>query len=163
MSQFAQALVNATSMVDVTTFDQGPSGGTGGVPVNTDLPNDLTVKAFQVFTGQDAGQLHIHQVILFYDQDGVEKSIRIGSGGSEEERVDLIPTQHIRTIFGTYGQYVFKMAFIDNLGNVLGQYGQEQPGSAMYQFKTPDGFRLVGFFGRAGGWIDAFGVKYRAA
>src|SRR4051812_7035138 len=100
MAHFDRVSKRFVSSSDSTAFDQGPAGGPGGVPVDVAIPPSASVTAFQVAPGVDGGELHIHQVTLFFDDGGSESSITRGTGGTLQTRVNLQPNQHIRTIIG---------------------------------------------------------------
>ncbi len=66
-------------------------------------------------------------------------------------------------INGSYGNYVGVISFVTNTGRTLGPYGKGLGGSATtpYNFTVPAGNEIVGFTGRASGFLNAIGVVYR--
>jgi hypothetical protein len=149
----------------MTDLNQGPSGGTGGDKVDIAIPQAATIHAVQVYVGNEVGTVINAVTFFFHAEDGTEKSITIGAlpGGTAQERVDLAPNQSIRDLFGSYDAYVHRIGFTDNTGLLLGEYGQDTNQSQPFEYVIPGGAQLVGFHGRSGAWIDAFGVKYRNA
>ena len=68
----------------------------------------------------------------------------------------LEPGEHITEISGRYSAYIDQIVIRTNEGNV--KHFGSAPGLHDFQYQTPDGFHIAGFWGRAGRLIDAIGV-----
>ena len=72
-------------------------------------------------------------------------------------------TEVIKEVSGTYGPYgdyagiVRSLTFVTNLGKKHGPFGEPGQGTP-FSVPVQDGGRVVGFFGRSGGLLDAVGV-----
>lgn len=131
----------------------GPSGGYGGTPI-TLLPNNnsLVVTGFQVISGD-----WINQITIFYN-DGISKTLGSNSGGTPQPKVTLQPGENVVAIQGTFGSYVNSLQLVTNR-DVHDLGGTTGPAKFKYEFCA--GGELVGLYGRASTYVDAFGIVVR--
>lgn len=90
-----------------------------------------------------------------------------GNGGSAFS-FTLGPNETLIRVYGSYGLYLSKISFVTNTGKTYGPYGLGLSyvnlfSSYNFDFTVPVGHEIVGFTGRAGQFVDAFGVVYRPA
>ena len=87
-----------------------------------------------------------------------------GGTGGTPVTVALNAGEYLVGISGVYGNYVGKISFITSAGRTFGPYGTGQGGSNTntFSYTVPVGYKIVGFTGRASGFLNAVGVIYRA-
>ncbi len=86
-----------------------------------------------------------------------------GGTGGGAATATLNAGEYLVGINGFYGNYVGKISFVTNTGRVLGPYGAGLGGSdtTSFSYTVPAGNEIVGFTGRASGFLNAIGVVYR--
>lgn len=78
-----------------------------------------------------------------------------GTGGENEEIIQLEEGEYINEIRGKCGQYIDSLRIITNKKSyTLGGTG----GKNKYSLTAPDGYMVNGFFGRSGSYLDAIGI-----
>jgi cytochrome c peroxidase len=85
-----------------------------------------------------------------------------GGNGGTATTVTWPAGEYPVRVFGVAGQYVGQISFVTNTGRVLGPYGSALGSGAgtAFDFTVPAGARIVGFTGRADGYLNALGVLY---
>ena len=122
--------------------------------MNVSIPENRDISAFEVFSGSV-----IDRVVLFCGPDATDSIAIGGDGGTSSGRIEIPKGRHLRSIFGRHGEYVDSLTFVDDSGNVLGRFGGGG-GDLDFIFEIPSCVRLVGFRGRAGDVVNAFGLNY---
>ncbi len=86
-----------------------------------------------------------------------------GTGGSLAT-VNWPTGEYLVRSYGLYGAYVGQISFVTNTGRVLGPYGTGQGGmnAASFDYSVPAGHEIIGFTGRASGFLNAIGFLHRA-
>ncbi len=85
-----------------------------------------------------------------------------GGGGGIPVTVTWPANEYLVRVFGVAGTFVGQVGFVTNTGRVLGPYGSAlgSGAGAAFDFTAPAGARIVGFAGRAQGYLDGLGVIY---
>ena len=136
----------------------GPSGGSGGAEFEDVVPDKVRgVLSISVCSGDliDSIQMTVlnrFREMVIYAKHG-------GDGGSCQTLV-LSSGEFITEISGRSGQFVDSLVIRTNLGAVLTAGGTG--GSLPFRYTAAnDRVQIVGFMGRSGDFLDAFGVVYR--
>nr|XP_029123298.1 mannose/glucose-specific lectin [Elaeis guineensis] len=138
----------------------GPWGGSGGTTWS--LENALTITKIKISVG------NVVDSITFQYTDGETTcwSPRYGVAGGSSKEIDLGTNNNLKAISGYYGNYqgnivIKSLTFVTTTG-IYGPYGQEEGTAFSLPMKAG---KVVGFFGRAGQWLDALGfyLKHTSA
>jgi len=125
------------------------------------MPSDGVITLVEVKYG-----LFLNQLILHYTSGrNGDGAITLGGfdPGSYHAQFTLAKGEEIRALQGRCGSYVDSIQIVTSMQTFPASGSFGGPGGATaYAFKVPTGSRLVGLFGRAGGWIDALGVVCEA-
>lgn len=133
-------------------YGSGIHGGLGGQPFLDDLTRAQRIRRITVRHG---GYIDAIQV-LWVDNDGkLQQGMRHGGGGGTESIFELDDDETIVEIRGRAGAYVDRLEFITNKGKHAAFGGQ---GGEPFRIDIGSDRRLVGFWGRAAGLVDAIGV-----
>ncbi|TVU17892.1 hypothetical protein EJB05_33953, partial [Eragrostis curvula] len=85
-----------------------------------------------------------------------------GGSGGEQHKVKFADTEGVTEVSGTYGSYgdcaciIRSLTFVTNVRR-HGPFGESDKGTP-FSIPVQNGGRVVGFFGRSGWFLDAFGV-----
>lgn len=79
-----------------------------------------------------------------------------GGAGGTLSVFKLGANEYITRISGKYGWYIDSLLIETNKGRAKGWGGTG--GSANYTYTAPAGYRIHGFFGRSGKFLDAIGI-----
>ncbi len=141
----------------MTVVILGPSGGVGGTPFDDEPPLEQPrIREVRVWSGACVEAM---QLVLDIDGEAVERPRR-GQGSESFGVVKLAPGEVITEIYGRYGSYVESLTFRTSRGQVRRFGGQK--GAQEFVYLAPEGFHIVGFWGRAGRVLDAIGVHLAA-
>ena len=139
---------------------QGPVGGQGGGSVPPwAMPTDGVITLVEVKYGDFLNQLIFH----YTSATNGDGAITLGGfdPGSYHGQFTLAKGEVIRALQGRCGSYVDSLQIVTSMRTLPASGSFGGPGGATaYAFKVPALSRLVGLFGRAGGWMDALGVVY---
>ncbi|KAI9071821.1 hypothetical protein K1719_046215 [Acacia pycnantha] len=143
------------------TISLGPWGGPGGDPFSFTVQGSW-IKEIVVEQGGTINSIAFkdadgHYYGKFGGKDpndiGVEKTVTING-----------PSEHLKSISGTYGEYkrhqvITSLSFITNL-DTYGPFGTASGTS----FTIPiQGSLVIGFYGRAGYYLDSIGIIVKPA
>jgi hypothetical protein len=140
----------------------GPSGGVGGSLFNDEplLEAGTRVVRVEIRTGEFVDSVEITH--LRPDETLLDLPHHGGFGG-EEQTLDLNREEHITSLDGQYGNadtsFVNSIRIRTDQGRSLA--GGGPGGDGAYTYEAPQGFEIVGFFGRAGQFVDAIGIVLR--
>lgn len=154
----------ATMKIEDAGLDKfGPWGGNGG------RARDITVAPHRLesMTIYSSYQVGVHSLEFSYrDHDGQPRTVGPWGGGGEdlgrENTIHLDPSEFLKEVSGTVdssgGGIITSLALVTN-ARTYGPFG----GGRGIPFKTPMQINgsIVGFFGRAGWYLDAIGVYVR--
>ena len=145
------ALLGTANAQDQITL--GPSGGYGGSPFVDSVPSGAAATEILIRSGANVDAL---QMVLQLPNGQIEYMNRHGGDGGGADTFDLRDREYITAIGGRYGQYVDSIQFYTNMriSTIYGGSG----GDADYYYEAPAGWRIVGFYGRSGDYVDAIGV-----
>jgi hypothetical protein len=131
-------------------------GGAGGQPFVDEIKavKDITRIVIRAKGYVDGFQVH------YRDTAGQEKSHNWHGGkGGTEHVVQFKEGEYITSVSGRSGRYIDQLTFKTNLGT-YGPFGGT--GGTPFELHPVDGSdRILGFHGRAEGWLDAVGVSSR--
>lgn len=131
----------------------GPSGGVGGQPFDDEPPQDnVSVKEVRVWA---SGAIDSVQTVLTVDGETIENARHGGHTGTFGV-VRLDDDEYITEIYGRYGSYVESFNIRTNKGQIRRFGGQG--GVNEFLYVAPQGYQIVGFWGRASRLIDSIGV-----
>uniref|UniRef100_A0ACD5TBJ0 Uncharacterized protein n=1 Tax=Avena sativa TaxID=4498 RepID=A0ACD5TBJ0_AVESA len=141
-------------------FGAATSGKGYDIPVAPERLQSVTIRSDHV----------IHSIAYSYiDVDGEEKTAgQWGGSGGHETKIVFAPSETVKKIVGTTGLYkdpkyqayhiVTSLSIITNV-QTYGPFGKALGDSFSAPAKDTD--EIVGFFARAGLWLDAIGVYVR--
>jgi hypothetical protein len=163
----------------MTAVNLGPSGGPGGnggvtVTDDADFLNGRDANG-QLIVPADSKVAHVqlsfdnnHQAVSAIrfshnSSKGLQDLPQHGVFGGTIFTIDPL-LGHITRISGTYDRFVSSITIETDNPDVppLTVPPTGATGPAQYDYTAPDGFEIVGFFGRQGTLIDAMGVVLRA-
>lgn len=131
----------------------GYSGGCGGKEFLDNPPSGMNgVDKVIIRSGRYVDSL---QMVVKLDKGTYELARHGGSGGARSE-FNLSEGEYITQISGSYGGKVDSILFGTNK-RTSKEYGGEG-GCAHYSYEAPEGYEIVGFYGRSGSLIDAVGI-----
>ena len=131
----------------------GPSGGVSGQPFDDAPPQDnVSVKEVRVWA---SGPIDSVQTVLTIDGETIENA-KHGGGAGTFGVVRLEDQEYITEIYGRYGSYVESLNIRTNRGQIRRFGGQG--GVNEFLFVAPQGYQIVGFWGRSSQLIDSIGV-----
>ena len=131
----------------------GPSGGVGGHPYDDSPPyENARVSELRVWSGSCVDAM---QLVLDIDGENCEY-IKHGGNGGNLGIIRLTYDEHITEVYGRYGSYVDSLSLRTNKGQIRRFGGQG--GHSEFIFTAPQGYCIIGFWGRAGHILDALGV-----
>ncbi|XP_059668878.1 jacalin-related lectin 3-like [Cornus florida] len=139
----------------------GPYGGTGGNSWDHGSYNATTIRELRIRTESNHLKSDIISLHICYDIEGKAVWGTRYGGGTSKGATHVVklnyPTEYFISISGYHSsgsQYVNSLTFQSNIRH-YGPYGVEKGTS----FVTPiTAGKIVGFFGRAGDYIDSIGV-----
>lgn len=131
----------------------GPSGGTGGAPFDDmrdlfedDPPADLRIVRLNIRAGARIDAIEVSWSNGQFARHGGDGGDFHDGGGLELTRIQ-----------GHYGTRVDSL-LIPTIGDSPGEFFGGGGGDGEFRYEVPPGFRLIGFFGRAGSELDALGT-----
>jgi hypothetical protein len=133
----------------------GPAGGNGGDAfLDKRLPQGARVVGVKIRHGD-----YIDAVELLYKAaDGnIESLGRHGTEGGEESIFMLDKDEYIKGITGTTGDYLVTLTIVTNKRKSEKYGGAAGDGANKFNLVTPD-VEVVGFYGRAGAFVDQIGI-----
>lgn len=130
----------------------GPTGGTGGTATTVEVPQGVRVTSVHITYGD-----HLYGV-LFSLSSGETVQMAGDSLGQITAVTNLKDGVTIQGFTGNYGDDTLnQITLLTSDGNSYGPYGGSA-GTATFEFNVPTGCTFAGLCGRAGAWIDAFGI-----
>jgi hypothetical protein len=145
-------------------FVAGSSGGTGGEQTFDHPPEGAIVAEVRV----NAGEV-IDSIEFIYELPGgdlYEAGKHGGMGGAPWPPVHVGRTRWISSIRGLHSPDRCTQVDVYFGGTpthyvVIGGW-HDNSGMVQFEYNAPTGFEIVGFYGRSGAQIDAFGVVFRS-
>ncbi|KAL6594563.1 hypothetical protein ACP70R_048301 [Stipagrostis hirtigluma subsp. patula] len=135
----------------------GPWGGGGGDP------HDIAVAPHRLQSVVIRGEGAVDAISFTYAAvDGTShKAGPWGGSGGRKHEVKFGKTEVVKEVSGTHGTFdghavVLSLTFVTNVGK-HGPFGEPGQGTP-FSVPVKNGGRVVGFFGRSGRFLDAFGV-----
>ncbi|XP_008804539.1 mannose/glucose-specific lectin-like [Phoenix dactylifera] len=134
------------------TIALGPWGGSGGTAWS--FQNARAITKIKISSGDVVDSI----TFQYIDGELVRWSPTYGGTGGKSTEIDLGTDSYLTAISGHYGNYddivvIKSLTFVSTKGT-YGPFGTKE-GTA---FSVPvNGGNFVGFFGRAGEWLDALG------
>jgi len=113
------------------------------------LPADQHIQSLEVRAGDLIDEIAIyyeHGRLAFGGDGGAKSSFKLGKG------------ECITKVFGTYDEYVVTFGVKTSEGRSKEWGGHSKKGRLQYEYNIPPGFRVQGFFGNSGVFVDAVGV-----
>lgn len=145
---------------------QGPSGGEGGSELvdSPILDSSLTrVSEIRVCAGTYVDSVQITHKLLPGAPAGLAGTSfpRHGGPGGTCRNFTIKPGDFVTRIDGRYGKFVTRLCLHSHDEGALGCTGAGG-GQGTFQYLAPPGMEIAGFGGRAGLFVDAIGVIFRA-
>ncbi|XP_073108270.1 mannose/glucose-specific lectin [Elaeis guineensis] len=130
----------------------GPWGGSGGTAWSFETA--WTITKIKISVGDVVDSI----TFQYMDGETTRWSSRYGGAGGKPTEIDLGTNNNLEAISGHYGNYYGKtviksLTFVTTTGT-YGPYGPEEGTTFSLPVKAG---KVVGFFGRAGQWLDALG------
>ncbi|KAE8776408.1 mannose/glucose-specific lectin-like [Hordeum vulgare] len=142
----------------------GPWGGSGGTPFEipeADLPQRLESVTIQCNEVIDS------IAFTYVVQLGARRTVGPfgGGGGIKQPILQLGPSETVKEIFGTTGNFqglnvVTSLSLVTNV-KTYGPFGKQSTGNTPFRTAAPDKHSIVGFYGRAGQFVDQLGAYVR--
>src|SRR5260370_216507 len=126
----------------------GPVGGHGGNPFED--PSDQQIKEIIIHWGSDLDSI----TVTFWNGTSIQHG---GTGGENVREFDLEAGEFITQISGNYDSVIKAISFDTNQGRHFGPFGPNN-GNVPFMLPACAPGRVVGFFGRSGGYLDAIGL-----
>ena len=131
----------------------GPSGGVGGHPFDDTPPyENAVISEVRIWSGACIEAL---QLVLDIDGEDIEYSKHGGRGGNLSI-IKLAQNEYITEVYGRYGSYVDSLCIRTSQGQIRRFGGQG--GHSEFIYTAPQGYNIIGFWGRAGNIVDALGI-----
>lgn len=131
----------------------GPSGGVGGQPFDDEPTEDgARLREIRVWAGNTIDAV---QLVVEIEGQTIERPKHGGAGGNLGI-VRLADDEYVTEIYGRYGSYIEQLSIRTNNGQT-GRFGG-RGGANEFLYVAPDGYKIVGLWGRAGRILDAIGV-----
>jgi len=135
-------------------YTEGPSGGTYGRNFLDAPPQrPAYLDKIKVRSG------NVIDAIQTYWTNGRYSSLHGGNGGGEGW-FDPSPGI-VTTVYGSADKDVTTIGFCDNKGRPCKVFGKHRATDQPFWYDAPPGYEIVGFFGRASGYLNAVGVIIR--
>lgn len=135
----------------------GPAGGLGGEAFdNYTIPTGARIQAIHIFSGEYINGLQV----AYVDAAGEPGVLpRIGSDSGTHHVLTFGQDEQITAISGLCDWYIDTLALhtTQRQTDAYGQPGTDRP----FHLAAPAGQAVVGFFGRAGWYVDALGIITR--
>ncbi|KAM3310387.1 hypothetical protein ACQJBY_031217 [Aegilops geniculata] len=142
----------------------GPWGGNGGTPFQ--IPEAELPQRLESVTIQSAEVID-SIAFTYIGLDGARRTVGPfgGSGGTKQPILQLGPSESVKEIFGTTGNFlglniVTSLSIVTNV-KTYGPFGKQSAGNTPFRTTAPDRHSIVGFFGRAGQFVDQLGAYVR--
>jgi large repetitive protein len=140
----------------VTTATSSLFGGAGGTPFTDSVASNQSLTGINVRSGWwldsiqgilNTGALPAH-----------------GGTGGNLSAITWPAGEYLVRSYGLHGTYVGQISFVTNTGRVLGPFGTGQGGmnTTNFDYSVPAGHEIIGFSGRASGFLDAIGIVSRS-
>lgn len=128
-----------------------PVGGNGGGDFALETPN--MIKSIEIRHG---GWI---DAIAITDYDGNQKHTGGGGGGGQASVFTLEDGEYLTEVSGKYGDFIGQITLKTNKGKTA-TYGAAggNTGSNNFNWEAGSGKAIIGFYGKAGGYIDSLGV-----
>jgi hypothetical protein len=147
----------------------GPSGGPGGgqfqiwPPIDDGFTLDTTPYEIAALIFRTGSYIDSMQVVYRNMRTGiVVVSDKIGGdGGGEAPPFELAQGESILLFGGSTESYVEHLAVCKSPSNQCTDFGGVGSGTSLFQYSWDTSEEVIGFWGRAGAYIDAFGVFVR--
>ncbi len=137
----------------------GSSGGTGGKYFSTaQIGGQYSSDSRRLSEVRVRSGAFIDSIQLVYENIIGQKilSSEFGGNGGTLSIFKLQPGEYITRISGRHGLYIDSLLIETNKGKAKGYGGSG--GSVGYSYTAPIGFKIHGFVGRSGKFLDAIGV-----
>jgi len=126
----------------------GPVGGNGGNPFQD--PTNQEIQEIMIHWGSQVDSI----TVTFKSGQTTHHG---GTGGENEREFDLEEGEYITQIWGNYDGEIKSIAFVTNQGRTHGPFGPNN-GNVGYKLLACSPSHVIGFFGRAGSYLDAIGL-----
>ncbi|KAE8800759.1 mannose/glucose-specific lectin-like [Hordeum vulgare] len=143
---------------------EGAWGGNGGTAY--ELPGWELPHRLQTVTVHGEGVID-SIAFTYVDEAGTKRSVGPfgGDGGVKNPPIILGPSETLREIYGTTGDYGGYTEVVTSLtvitsSNSVRTYGTQSNGKKTFRI-AKDNHNIVGFYGRAGGFVDQIGAYLR--
>lgn len=136
----------------VTTKSRSYGGGGGGPFEWSKIHPTLTARRIHIRSGSEIDNLQIQL------SDGVTNLLSPqfgGQGGGDKGIWDVPKDEYITQVEYRAGDRIDSLTFITNKGNKSPRYGGNGGGYFLETF--PEGYRMIGLYGRDGGRLDNVG------
>lgn len=137
----------------------GPAGGLGGEAFdNYMIPEGARIQAIHIFSGEYINGLQV----AYIDAAGAQSTLpRLGSDTGTHHVLTFGADERITAVSGLCDWYIDTLTLhtTQRQTDAYGIPGTDRP----FHLAAPAGHAVVGFFGRAGWYIDALGIITRSA
>lgn len=137
----------------------GPAGGLGGEAFdNYTIPEGAHIQAIHIFSGEYINGLQVSYI----DAAGQQGMLpQIGGNTGTHNVLTFGPDEQITAVSGLCDWYIdtLQLHTTRRETDTYGQPGTDRP----FHLAAPAGQAIVGFFGRAGWYLDALGIITRPA
>jgi len=138
----------------------GPSGGTGGSPFEM-VPNPKngpwTISSIEGRSGTRIDQI---ELVWRNEQGNTDSSHEDGGSGGSDFNFGIPSGDYLTSIEGSVGHHnsdrIFSLQFHTKNGLKSKTFGTQ--GTFDFFYQCPEGYQIVGLFGRSGTEVDAIGV-----
>lgn len=138
----------------------GPSGGKGGNTFDAPPPSE---GQWRINTVEGKSGSRIDQIeLIWVDQNGgTHSSKEFGEGGGSSFSYSIGSGDYLTQINGSVGHHngslrLYSIQFHTQEGLSSEEYGSST--SEKFEYQCPEGYQIVGIFGRSGDEVDALGV-----
>ncbi len=144
----------------------GPSGGLGGQAFDAHPPTRRGPWKINTLQGRSGSRINQLELIWKDDAGETQSSQEYGGDGGDPWTFNIQSDDYLTEIKGFIGDHnsvrVFSLQFVTRNGVESEVFGKATSSSKPFSYQCPDGYQIVGIFGRAGAEIDALGVYIRA-
>ncbi|XP_037428747.1 uncharacterized protein LOC119294632 [Triticum dicoccoides] len=142
----------------------GPWGGNGGIPFEiTEAEQPQRLESVTIQSNEVIDAI----AFTYIGQGGARRTVGPfgGGGGVKQPIVQLGPSETVKEIFGTTGNFqgsnvVTSLSIVTNV-KIYGPFGKQSNGTTPFRTTAPDKHSIVGFYGRSGQFVDQLGAYVR--
>jgi hypothetical protein len=142
------SLSNARVQGSSYAFKYGPFGGNGGSPFSIFPPDGSRIYAMAI---RSSGV--IHGIVIWYQKGATIYRVGVGGTGGRYYQQFFTPTERIVRVSGRSGWVVDRLSVRTNFKTFT--YGGT--GGNAFVAEVPPGYQILGFWGRAGIYLDQIG------